>query len=294
MEFARSMSSTKPSLDALRREIDEIDAALHDLILRRTQIVEQVAALKPRAKPAIRPGREAVIIRRLLARHTGPFPAASLTRMWREMLSAATRLQGPFSVAVCAPEDHPGFWDIARDHFGSFTPMSAVATPQAVLRALAEGTATIGVVPFPEDDDPDPWWRYLMAEDSKTPRVVARLPFCGRGNGRGEERDALAVAAVPAEPTGDDRTLLGLELAEDISRGRIKDMLEASALPMTQSRSYFERDGGVSIHLVEIDDYVEAKDPRVKDLRARMGEALLRALPIGGYATPIGAEPRKG
>ena len=40
------MSATeKPILD-LRRQIDEIDAALQDLIIRRTSVVEEIAHLK--------------------------------------------------------------------------------------------------------------------------------------------------------------------------------------------------------------------------------------------------------
>lgn len=289
------MTSTKPSLEALRREIDDIDAAIHDLILRRTQVVEQVGAVKARSKPAIRPGREAVILRRLLARHTGAFPITSLARMWREMLAATVRLQGPFSVAVCVPPELPGMWDLARDHFGSFTPFTAVATPQAVLRALAEANANMGVVPFPEDDDPDPWWRHLMADDPKTPRVLARLPFCGRGNGRGDDVDALAIGTVAAEQTGDDRTLLGLELDGDISRGRLKDMMDACNLPATPYRTVlFDRGNGASIRLVEVADFVELKDPRLQQLQTKSGDALMRAVPIGSYATPIGAEGRKG
>ena len=31
------------------------------------------------------------------------------------MISAFSRLQGPFAITVYAPEDRRGFWDIARD-----------------------------------------------------------------------------------------------------------------------------------------------------------------------------------
>ena len=74
--------------------------------------------------------------------------------------------------------------------------MTAVNTPAAAIRTVADGTATVGVVPMPEEDDQEPWWRYLMNEDAKTPRIVARLPFCGRGNARGDNHDALAVALI--------------------------------------------------------------------------------------------------
>src|SRR5215467_6432569 len=51
-------------LAALRGELDQLDDALHDLLMQRARVVEQVARS---GKPsAYRPGREASIIRRLL------------------------------------------------------------------------------------------------------------------------------------------------------------------------------------------------------------------------------------
>ena len=87
-------------LAALRAELDRIDDALHDLLIRRADVVARVAATKPNGTLALRPGREAAIIRRLLARHTGHLPPQALVRLWRELLAATTAMQGPFVVAV--------------------------------------------------------------------------------------------------------------------------------------------------------------------------------------------------
>ncbi len=171
--------------------------------------------------------------------------------------------------------------------------MTAVNTPAAAIRTVADGTATVGVVPMPEEDDHEPWWRHLMNEDAKTPRIVARLPFCGRGNARGESRDALAIALIQHEGTGDDRTLLGIELSEDVSRGRLKDALDAAGLTVVNFRSWTGREtgGGPPLHLVEVADYVTSGDPRLSAFRAKVGEIVLRVTPIGGYAVPLGLTP---
>src|SRR4051812_14611699 len=56
-------------LAALRAELDRIDDTIHDLLIERAGIVEQVARS---GKPAaFRPGREASIVRRLVAQHRG-------------------------------------------------------------------------------------------------------------------------------------------------------------------------------------------------------------------------------
>jgi chorismate mutase len=290
------MSSPPPSLDDLRREIDEIDDKIHDLIMRRAQVVELIGIAKRPDNQIVRPGREATILRRLAARHTGTFPLPVVVRLWREMIATYSRIQGPMAVAVYAPEERRGFWDVSRDHYGGTIPMTAVNTPAAAIRAVADGTATVGVVPMPEEDDRDPWWRYLMNQDPKTPRVVASLPFCGRGNARGDDREALAIALIQHERTGDDRTLLGIELTEDKSRGRLKDALEAAGLTTVSFRSWTGREtGGGPLHLVEVADFVDAKDNRLAAFAANMGDILLRTIPIGGFAVPLShaADARK-
>src|SRR5258708_11222089 len=173
-----AMSPNSSDITGLRRRLDEIDDRLHDLLVDRAEIVSLVAASKKDGnQPAFQPAREAEIIRRLVGRHHGAFPAATLVRMWREMLAATVRLQSHFSVAVFAPSDRPGFWDLARDHYGSNTPMSAYDTVGQVIRAVAGGKGSVGVLPLPKAGEPDPVWRHLLSTHDAPLRLVAGLPF---------------------------------------------------------------------------------------------------------------------
>src|ERR1700751_4467174 len=139
------MPVTPSDLKGLRRRLDEIDDKLQDLLIERAQIVSLVAASKKDGnRPAYQPAREAEIVRRLVRRDPGAPPLATLVRMWREMLAATVRLQSPFSVAVFAPAGRPGIWDLARDHYGSHTPMSVYDTLGQGIRAVAGGTASGG------------------------------------------------------------------------------------------------------------------------------------------------------
>lgn len=280
------MSSHGSALDDLRHQVDEIDQAIHDLLMRRATLVEHIALVKAPNRVFLRPDREAVILRRLAARHRGEFPLPVLIRVWREILGAFTRLQGSFAVAVYAPENNRDLWDIARDHYGSCTPVMAVNAPMPALRAVIEGTATVAVLPWPEDNDRDPWWPALMSEDAKTPRVVSRLPFLREGPG--DDRIALAVAQIAQEPTGDDHTLIGVELSGDVSRGRLKDAVESSGMtPVAFWSTRIGEGNGTPLHLVEVADYVAPGDERLARLLDRLGEAGQRAVPIGGFATPL-------
>lgn len=280
----------KPTLDELRRQIDAIDADIHALLLRRTLLVEQVARIKPPDRPYIRPGREAEIVRKLVDRHAGHFPVDAAVRMWREMISAFTRMQGAMTLAVvCANEAQSPIWDNARDHFGSTTPAFAVNTPMAALRAVSDGTAILAIVPWPEEDDNDPWWRFLLSPDPKTPRIIGRLPFLrveGESVGR-EGGDALVVAAVPMEATGDDRALLAVEVSQDVSRGRLKDLLEAAGFATLQLRTHHLPTATGAVHLVEVEGFVAQDDPRLDAAIEALGDSPSAILPIGAYATPI-------
>lgn len=290
------MSPPESSLDDLRAEIDGIDDAIHDLLMRRAGLVDRISLAKPKGGSALRPAREAAVIRRLLSRHDGAFPRSSLVRVWREVMSAFTRMQGNFAVAVFMPEHDSGFWDVARDQYGSVTPMVPFRSPLQVIRAVTEDRASVGVLPVPGEDDSDPWWPALTAGDARSPRIVSRLPFGARGNVRGDAVSAVAIARLPYEPTGDDRTFLVLDTQAQVSRARLLDDMAACGLePGFCSVWRDERRGDHgSSHLVDVAGFVAPDDPRLAALLARAHDSMLRVVPVGGYAVPLRSEELDG
>jgi chorismate mutase-like protein len=281
------MAAPETPLDELRREIDGIDDALHDLMMRRAELVLRIGRAKAAAGSAgspLRPGREASVLRRLVGRHHGPLPAGVVVRIWRELMSAALALQGPFAVAV---HSAPGCRELARDHFGALTPLLPHDSGWQVLRAVAEGEATVGVLPLPTLDEPDPWWRHLLGKDAKAPRIVARLPFAGlppRG-----DAEAFAVARGPAEPSGRDRSLIAIESAPQTSVSTLAGVLRAGGLEPVRSLAWRDPQPGAAwLHLVELDGFVAPDDVRLGRL-GQGGEMLRRLWPVGGYAVPFTA-----
>jgi chorismate mutase/prephenate dehydratase len=281
------MTSAPPSLDELRREIDEIDDAVHDLLMRRAAVVERVGIAKA-GSASLRPAREALILRRLLTRHKGPFPRAVLVRIWREILSASVRLQGAFSVAVPTDPDHVGldYWTVARDAFGSQTPITDYRSAEQVVLAVKEGAATVGVLPLPYDDDSAPWWPGLFVAGEGMPRVIARLPFGPPGVHRGLASEALAIARTEQAATGDDHSFVAVETDEGMSRSRVADILRKAGLATEFVTTWRGRERSeTALHLAEIRGYVAANDQRLADLAA--DGAVRRVLQIGGYASPL-------
>lgn len=281
------MATNTASLDDLRRRIDQIDDQLHDLIMQRAEIVEAVAGAKKRGKvPIVRPGREALILRRLVERHRGRFPRAVLVRMWRELVSGTIAMQGDFVVAVCELPGAPGYWDLARDHYGSHTPMVAFRSAGDVLAAVAEGRAGAGVLPMPADGERVPWWPLLAASSAGSPRVMARLPFAGRGNARGEDGDALVIGHAEPDPTGADRSLLVFEAHRELSRAGLIAALKGAGLTVTFFTSH-EPQGDTAWNLVEIDDLVTSEDPRFQTALKALGDRVMRVTHLGAYARPF-------
>jgi len=280
-------------LDRLRREIDRIDDALHDLLIERAEVVQRVGTLKGRTgAPVFRPGREARILRRLTARRAGQMPPEVVVRIWREIISALIRLEGPFTVAVYAPAGVSAYRDLAQDHFGTLTPTLDYGSAGQVVSAVIQRQAAVGVLPVPTEltsAGDEAWWRNLGGEEGKSPRIVGRLPFGERGPARRLDRDALMIGLTAQEDTGDDRSYLLIDTDEETSRARLKDVLEACGIAVLGIDARAGGPGAASwSHLAEIEGFVSPGDPRLDALAKRLGSALASLRPLGGYAVPLG------
>ena len=273
----------------IRREIDRIDEAIHDLIMRRTDVVAQIGDLNlANYAGYLRPGRQAEIVRRLIARHRGSFPRVNLVRLWNEMLGALIAIHGKFTLAVYMPERGAGYLELARDQFGAYANATVLRSVGQVVRAVADGQATVGILPMPDREDVEPWWISLMPDTPGIPRIIARLPFLGPGPGRGDGIEALAIARLPQDATGSDRSWIAVETAVDVSRARLRAALEAAGLEPTQFAATHHGED-FWLHLIELAGYVGPNDPRVAGLTDKR-EPAQRVVLLGGYAVPLRPE----
>lgn len=263
-------------LAALRAELDTIDDALHDLLMRRARVVEAVAQSGKRS--ALRPGREASIIRRLLARHQGALPPHALYRIWRELLAATTGMQGGFTLAVCDPHPSAAYTALAREQYGALTPLRVYGGASQALGDLAAGNAAVAVLPMPSDTET--WWTALLHPDV---HVVARLPFWSPRPEGSPAVQAVVVAPVPPDPSEQDRSWLGLELEADVSRARLASAVTGAGF--APGMMLVRRDAGAPVThlLVDVEGHVGAGDPRLD--RIELGP---RPIVLGGYAVPVG------
>ncbi|MEO1089962.1 MAG: chorismate mutase [Pseudomonadota bacterium] len=284
------MSQSASLLADLRREIDRVDTAIAQLLVERRNVVAEIGRIKGGGL-AFRPGREAMVLRRLIAETSGQVAPETLVRVWREVFAAATRLQGGFNIAVCAPAGHRELWDLARGHFGSGTDVTRVDRPAQALRALGEDTAQVAVLPAPSDDEL--WWTGLI-EGQPRSNVVARLPFLYHER-QSDPLTAFAVAKVAPDPSDDDQTLLVVEAPAGISRGRLKDLLAAAGLQAEWLAVVRPRaESPDAAHLIAVDGFLEADDRRLVPLGQDNPRDLRRVVRLGAYARQLRAGERAG
>ncbi|MDH3739602.1 MAG: chorismate mutase [Alphaproteobacteria bacterium] len=280
------MNDAPQSLDALRREIDRVDDALHDLLMRRAALVDDIGALKSNEQTAVfRPTREALLLRRLLARHGGKLPALAVVRIWREIISASTSIQGGLTVAYCPIGDAVTGDRLAHGRFGAGAAVAPVATPAQVVTAITSGDASVGLVPVPRQDDSAPWWPHVYGRSGDAAvQVVASVPFAVASDS--EAASAFVIARGIAEPSGDDRSLVVFECNEPFSLDRVRTVLMSNGFDPDHTVSYDDPGRpGIHLHLADLAGHVALDDPRLAKVQLALPAASVWQ--VGVYAAPI-------
>lgn len=236
-------------LAVLRAELDRVDDGLHDMLMHRAELVTQVGALGAKGRVPLRPGREASILRRLLARNRGALAPATLVRVWREMLAGSSAQQNPMMI-VCGDA---GLEAVVREHFGVLS-RTEQARPGEAIERVRRGDAALAVLRLPSAEER--WWAAL----AENVHIVARLPYWSRPGAA----EALVVSAAAPDPSGQDRTVI------------------AGAEPCVLGAAGLVGAGLLADGLAEVDGFVTQDDPRLQGLAALVLGAY--AVPVGEFA----------
>jgi chorismate mutase / prephenate dehydratase len=148
-----SRLQAKPSLLALRQELDQIDAEIVAALNRRATLAQHIGQLKQNdAQNAFDHGREQAVIEHALANNEGPLTGEALQAIFREVISATRAVQMPLRVAYLGPEFT--FSHLAAiQRFGQSAELVPVGTIAAVFEEVERGHAQFGVVPMENSTD---------------------------------------------------------------------------------------------------------------------------------------------
>ena len=258
-------------LDAIRREIDQVDRNLLALMSERLRLADSLATLK-QGDPGvpIRPGREIILLRKLLADAPEPAEPELTIEVWRALIAASLRRQRRIDVFVGGGRgDSARLFDIARQHFGARTRIQHVGDPQTALQRAAEQPETgVAVAPWPAAPGVGSWWPALSESRFHKLQLIAGLPLLGPAHA---DPEACVFAAASAEAAGGDVSVL---IAFD-PHHRLLRALNAAGLT---GREVARSEPRV---LLRIEGFIAVNDPRAAALTSHGLEGV-RVL--GSYA----------
>lgn len=142
-----------PTIQDLRRHIDDVDVRILDLVNQRALLAQQIGHRKTSEAPADQPPRpiyvperEKAVFQRLLDRNRGPLDNNAIRAIYREIISACRALEKPMRVAYYGP---PATYThmAAMRKFGGSTQFVPQRVIREVVQAVETGQADYGVVP---------------------------------------------------------------------------------------------------------------------------------------------------
>jgi chorismate mutase len=261
------MDDPRPTLNAVRARIDQVDDALLKLVDERAALARAVAAAKAAQGEGsgfgLRPAREAQVLRRLLAEPHADASAALVVRIWRELMGDSLARQGPFRLTCWGDGELARTVELARLRFGAAPALGQARTPDDAI-AAARATGGVGVLALEAGQT---WWARLLAEPKV--RVFSALP-CLKAWG---PMSALAIADAPIEPSGSDDTFWVTDApgpAQTIVEALAKDGVAACQVG-----------AGKGLKLFKLAGFYKPDDPRLARAPGRLTGV------IGAAPTPL-------
>lgn len=135
------------SIEKLREEIDRIDSNIIDLLNRRAEKVLEIAKIKEeRGESYYSPGREKIIIDKLLSQNKGPLPNEELKEIAKTILQAYLSLQKKLKVVYFGPP--ATFTHLAAiKNFGRAAQLIPAKNIREIFATVEKHQADYGVVP---------------------------------------------------------------------------------------------------------------------------------------------------
>jgi chorismate mutase/prephenate dehydratase len=136
------------TIEELRKQIDDLDDKIVDLLNQRATWAHKIAHRKRESNtdPFV-PARERQVFDNILAHNQGPLPDQAITDIYRVVIAAMRSLEKPLRIVYWGP---PGSFTqmAALRKFGSLPQMQAMAQVEDIFAEVEKRAADYGVVPM--------------------------------------------------------------------------------------------------------------------------------------------------
>lgn len=136
------------SLDDLRKQIDDIDAKLVELLNQRAGVVVEVGKLKRQTStPVYSPDREKEVLEKVTRQNKGPLPNKCIGAIWRELMSGSFVLERPLRVGYLGPAGSFSH-TAAIVKFGTSVDYEPLVDIRGVFDEVSRGHCDLGIAPI--------------------------------------------------------------------------------------------------------------------------------------------------
>lgn len=139
------MQVPSDKLDELRKQIDDVDSKLVQLLNKRAKVAQQIGVAK-QSGAKFSPAREATLIRRLRRQNDGPLPNAALTAVMREVISGCLGLEQTLRVSYLGPAGTYSE-EAARARFGHAADLVPRGSIDEAVAVAEKGSADVALIP---------------------------------------------------------------------------------------------------------------------------------------------------
>ncbi|MCA0362434.1 MAG: prephenate dehydratase [Bacteroidetes bacterium] len=141
------------TLEDLRKEIDQLDDNLLNLLNQRMKWVQKVGEIKNKGKEIIyRPEREKQIVERLARHNDGPLTKEAIEAIFLEIFATARNIELPERIAYLGPEGSFTH-QAAESRFGAMSEYMTLPTIKAVFEAVETERVRFGVIPIENNQE---------------------------------------------------------------------------------------------------------------------------------------------
>lgn len=282
-----SNDNNQNQLLQLRKSIDKIDNQIIDLLNERMKIILEVSEYKKSIKDKffIKSAREADMVKSLIEKADSNFPKSTIVNIWRKIITSANVLEQNLTIAIHNPNQIANYEYLVKEYYGDFIPIINHDSATDVVIDLEKQTAQIGIFALSKNCE-EHWWINLANSKSGI-KVFAQIPFVQRKEDKNLQNDILFAAAIKdAEKSQNDKTLLTVEIENQISKAQIQNTFKELGLACEILKSVkLEQISNITFYLIELDGFFDEKDEKIQSLSKAKIKPFVKI--IGHYPTPI-------